>query len=1289
MSLGSSNSDYTRSRASMERSASNGSRCVNGAGFSKQPRKVQCAQAREMVFRLASCSVSSSKEEADLMNSLRKLRNCIQSSQSAAEVFAKAGAIQMLLKRLEMKFRSQVMLLQILAALGYLVQHSEERAEIFVKENGIDVLVNLLRSEDSSEGILLLGVQVITFVVHESKQRLELLQAKRGIDTMCTVLQRGCVRSALLNERATTLLSSLIDLNPRRGPALCCRLLKRIGQLVSQFDASEECEMLLAGPGEKAAEHTNDQLVTLVQSLGSLLEKQPERCEAVLGSRGANVFFKLMDVNRSTPSLIETVVWTLSHCIENDKKRTLRVEELSASAKLLDVIRFSKTSEGLMCACARGLHHIVIALLEEPEQKIKASEICRELGRIILLSAEEEQGSKAMYATPNAMRVVRQLIKLGGPCFAIFQRVGVLVHIVKLAGHIVKVQQRSKTPDHAETQRKVLAKDNVQQDILQELGLLVEGDYRSALELAELGALQELSTIVRQAKSSNILCSATRALACFVEHAGQDGAVITDIATGVSCDKALLDLITESDNRADVDDEVLLNTVGALGYMVKRQKVENPRRPSSLHTPRTESSSAFSNVSSSASFYHHSNDTDLLARSYTGNLVNLNRKLSRRTSACGALVSILRRKRASESLLWNVTWALIYLMDEGKAEDCVEAVIEAGGFSALKMLMQKEDASPSILNSAARALCALIKVHPERTMELTIQIRMALLSISIRGEIDERVANGEDDVSVGGHDGVNSTILQLSIDPANIADSSMCALDGISGTKLRSKGIRIHYTSKDMDQVGIDAGGLRRDWLSRLSAELFDPKFNLVIWGYNPPDSVQISPEPSFGGALNREEQRQWYRMMGRVLGLSILYQDPLGVALAPPVAKMIFGETPTFEDIKHVSEEYYITFSNLNRKRETDKAAFEEALMSLTFTVNSRRLMMKKAFERNDEQEEESRQKLINSKAKGDPRFSKQVLYKTEFSSIKQVTEALAVAREKKDRDAIICLTTLQNAYLANRARGLDDAFLDSAAIIDKHRRDTAASRKRERSISMVSEPEEPAEEPLTKRFRDSKDTNKGSQGNAASSVGGNCPEANDNRMKGLQRMVSSVVQDQDGDKRSINAENYDLYLKDLTHKLIVVNSEDQIKFIQEGLYEIISKELLRKFLKYDEFAQLIEGDREISICSWKQHTKYRGGEETTEQVKWFWNYVAKLDRKARQKVLQWSTGWRSIGKSGFGHRKFTIELTSVSTEAEDERLPSVATCGFHMWLPKYSSQAQLERKFERAISETAFGNC
>ena len=58
-----------------------------------------------------------------------------------------------------------------------------------------------------------------------------------------------------------------------------------------------------------------------------------------------------------------------------------------------------------------------------------------------------------------------------------------------------------------------------------------------------------------------------------------------------------------------------------------------------------------------------------------------------------------------------------------------------------------------------------------------------------------------------------------------------------------------------MEQHGVDAGGVRRDWLSRLSEQLFDPKLNLVIAGFHPFDSVQISPFPEFGG-LSQEDQK-------------------------------------------------------------------------------------------------------------------------------------------------------------------------------------------------------------------------------------------------------------------------------------------------------------------------------------------------------------------------------------------------------------------------------------------------
>lgn len=175
----------------------------------------------------------------------------------------------------------------------------------------------------------------------------------------------------------------------------------------------------------------------------------------------------------------------------------------------------------------------------------------------------------------------------------------------------------------------------------------------------------------------------------------------------------------------------------------------------------------------------------------------------------------------------------------------------------------------------------------------------------------------------------------------------------------------------------------------------------------------------------------------------------------------------------------------------------------------------------------------------------------------------------------------------------------------------------------------------------------------------------------------------------KSLNGDNYDEYLSQMTYKLLVENSATQVAAIKNGLYEVIPKHILTKLLTPGEFCTLIEGDRNINIDSWKTHTKYKGGHESTLQVQWFWEYVEGLDQKSRQRVLQWATGWRSIGQSGFGHRKFTIELTAVKCDEDDQRLPSVATCGFHMWLPKYTDKEHLFKKFERAVAETAFGLC
>uniref|UniRef100_A0A7S3LU98 HECT-type E3 ubiquitin transferase n=1 Tax=Aplanochytrium stocchinoi TaxID=215587 RepID=A0A7S3LU98_9STRA len=1261
--------------ATAESNGSSSSSSTAAANTNPNLQMVDLKRAQEIINHLRNIPYDSGdRTEATMIQALRSLRNCIQSSTASAALFAKAGAINVLLERLQVvKTGNQVMVLQILAALGYLVQHNEARSAVFTSEGGIDVLVSLLQSKGTGEGILLLGVQVLTFVVHNSPHRLRNLDEKGGIDTMCAVIQRGCVKSVLLNERATSLLGQLISLHPKRGEELVCELIHGVGKHMKQgvWDHGE--------PNLWAK--VNDQLTTLMQSLKMLLEGHPERAQAVLNCGGVDILFKILLTPKTTMNLLETTVWVVSLIVDGSTERALAVEKLDASTRLLDIVKNSKTNDALMISCSHAFHHILVALSRDPATEVVAENICKSLGEILLYSSKSaKQAYHPLYATPNAMRVTRQLIQLSGG-FEMLTKAGVLDGIVILTKCIVKAQKLTsnhsgelKTNNEDLTTGNlnivlgggagasinensylphIMSKSNVQQDVLQELGLLVEGDVKSATYLAETGALNELCTIVRTGRNPLVLCSATRALACFVEHNGQDGAVITDAATAAGCDQALLELITASGEDPNVDDEVLLNTVGALGYMVKRQaKIEKEKQ---------------------------NRERDLIAQSLnekTDTNLNLDSKLSpssntldtkqveyrkRRTNACSALVNILTREHASESLLWNVTWALIYLMDDGLAVDCIEAVHGARGFEALIALMQRADASPSILNSAARALCALIKVYPEKTKLLDLDTRIALLSISVRGEENstdtENENTGNSEINENNlEDSVNAEngqVVEIAIDPSNIVQSSMCTLEKMSAKNLRKKGLRIHYTSKELDQVGIDAGGLRRDWLSRLSAEIFDPKFNLVIWGFNPPDSVQISPKPSFGG-LNKDQQDKWYRLMGRVLGLSVLYQDPLGVALVPPLCKRLFDEQPMFEDIKHVSEQYYKTFTNLNKYREKDRKVFEESLKYLTFTVNSRESIMKEAFGRSGmkkDDEYDTDEEIDNKAGSGLENGSHsassilQKIESTKIRTLEQVSDALSEARHTQDRSLIRELLTRQNEL---REQKEQEGFADSDRVLGK-RKKTMFELIRAASEKKI-------------KF-DEKFENK------------------------LHRMISDVADG--GELKSINGDNYDLYLSQLTYKLLVENSNSQVAAVKKGLYEIIPKRLLLKLLTPEEFGLLVEGDRNISIESWKQHTKYKGGSVDTEQVKWFWEYVEGLDQKSRQKVLQWSTGWRSIGQSGFGHRKFTIELTSVSCKAENQRLPSVATCGFHMWLPKYTEKQQLFKKFERAVCETAFGNC
>eukprot|EP00457_Paulinella_chromatophora_P001089 gb/GEZN01001091.1/.p1 GENE.gb/GEZN01001091.1/~~gb/GEZN01001091.1/.p1 ORF type:complete len:1002 (-),score=81.17 gb/GEZN01001091.1/:301-3306(-) len=188
-------------------------------------------------------------------------------------------------------------------------------------------------------------------------------------------------------------------------------------------------------------------------------------------------------------------------------------------------------------------------------------------------------------------------------------------------------------------------------------------------------------------------------------------------------------------------------------------------------------------------------------------------------------------------------------------------------------------------------------------------------------------------LSWGASQALRASIHRLVIQRKDVLGSSLQQLAGqtfYSTTKF----VIMYVDMTGLPEKGLDAGGLYRDWLGSISAQLFDPKLGLItetdpvdgriFYRLNeapaPPIStisttppIEISRPSRFPNMIKtklpiissyfaRVLPKRWrradrengaciptyYRFMGKVIGLSLRDKLPLGVRLAPPLSRAL-----------------------------------------------------------------------------------------------------------------------------------------------------------------------------------------------------------------------------------------------------------------------------------------------------------------------------------------------------------------------------------------------------------------
>ncbi|CAG9564323.1 unnamed protein product [Danaus chrysippus] len=132
----------------------------------------------------------------------------------------------------------------------------------------------------------------------------------------------------------------------------------------------------------------------------------------------------------------------------------------------------------------------------------------------------------------------------------------------------------------------------------------------------------------------------------------------------------------------------------------------------------------------------------------------------------------------------------------------------------------------------------------------------------------------------------------------SILEDSYRIISSVSRIDLLKTKLWVEFES----EVGLDYGGLAREWFFLLSKEMFNPYYGLFEYSAMDNYTLQINPN---SGVCN-EEHLSYFKFIGRVAGMAVYHGKLLDAFFIRPFYKMMVGKTIELQDMESVDLEYY-----------------------------------------------------------------------------------------------------------------------------------------------------------------------------------------------------------------------------------------------------------------------------------------------------------------------------------------------------------------------------------------------
>jgi len=186
---------------------------------------------------------------------------------------------------------------------------------------------------------------------------------------------------------------------------------------------------------------------------------------------------------------------------------------------------------------------------------------------------------------------------------------------------------------------------------------------------------------------------------------------------------------------------------------------------------------------------------------------------------------------------------------------------------------------------------------------------------------------------------------KIRVQRSNLLDSSVSAFGSLDKALLKAN-FGIEFVGED----GKDAGGLFKEWMSEISKLLITTPLFLPVFSEDHGTSIcqRLNPLPK---ELGLEHPEHHLRLLGIVLGLSVVRKVPIGENLSMTLAKLLLGHQPELEDLQYELPDEYQSLSVLQNKSKQELDDFfhvdvDDESLHHRFTTKSRIIQLQQSVE-------------------------------------------------------------------------------------------------------------------------------------------------------------------------------------------------------------------------------------------------------------------------------------------------------------------------------------------------------